>query len=163
MNDWTPKQLASQFRAGQRTGLIPLLVAAAKQAGLPPAYVVAVASRETRIQNILGDGGHGHGVMQIDDRSHREFLAEHPDWRTNPAPLIEHAAELLAYNCAAVRKRWPAFDDRQVRKVAASAYNAGMTNAAQGVSTGDSDRYTTGRDYGRDVLLRALVFEDLLG
>lgn len=163
MSNWTPKQLHSQYIAAQKRGLIPLLVAAAEKVGLPPSYVVAVASRETRIQNIAGDGGHGHGVMQIDDRSHREILAAHPDWRTNPVPLIEYGARLLASNRTTAQKRWPAFDDRQLLKVAASAYNCGPGNAAAGVSTGDSDRYTTGHDYGRDVLARMRVFEELLG
>ncbi len=34
---------------------------------------MAIASRETNMRNIVGDGGHGYGIMQIDDRSY-------PDW-----------------------------------------------------------------------------------
>ena len=38
-----------------------------------PRDFVAIASRETNMRNIIGDGGHGYGIMQIDDRSFPEW------------------------------------------------------------------------------------------
>lgn len=37
---------------------------------LPPRILFAVGSRETNLTDEIGDGGHGHGVFQLDDRSH---------------------------------------------------------------------------------------------
>ena len=44
---------------------------AAERYQLPPEILLAIASRETNMRNIIGDGGHGYGIMQIDDRSFR--------------------------------------------------------------------------------------------
>lgn len=38
--------------------------------GLPRMLLFAVGSRETNLTNEVGDFGHGHGVWQLDDRSH---------------------------------------------------------------------------------------------
>jgi peptidoglycan hydrolase-like protein with peptidoglycan-binding domain len=38
--------------------------------GLPRMLLFAVGSRETNLTNEVGDSGHGHGVWQLDDRSH---------------------------------------------------------------------------------------------
>ena len=38
--------------------------------GLPKMLLFAVGSRETNLTNEVGDVGHGHGVWQLDDRSH---------------------------------------------------------------------------------------------
>lgn len=38
--------------------------------GLPRMLLFAVGSRETNLINEVGDFGHGHGVWQLDDRSH---------------------------------------------------------------------------------------------
>lgn len=35
---------------------------------------MAIASRETNMHNVVGDGGHGYGIMQIDDRNFPEGL-----------------------------------------------------------------------------------------
>jgi peptidoglycan hydrolase-like protein with peptidoglycan-binding domain len=39
-------------------------------------------------------------------------------------------------------------------KAACSAYNGGEGGAARGLREGDSDKYTTGHDYGADVVAR---------
>jgi hypothetical protein len=54
----------------------PQITAAAQRNGLDPTLLAAVAAQETggpganSGANIVGDGGHGHGVFQIDDRYH---------------------------------------------------------------------------------------------
>ena len=39
--------------------------------GLPRMMLFAIGSRETNLTNEVGDGGHGHGVWQLDDRWHQ--------------------------------------------------------------------------------------------
>ena len=54
----------------------PQIAAAARQHGVDPVLLAAVAAQETggpgadSGRNIIGDGGHGHGIFQIDDRYH---------------------------------------------------------------------------------------------
>jgi hypothetical protein len=54
----------------------PAIAQAAASHGVDPTLLAAVAAQETggpgsnAGRNIVGDGGHGHGVFQIDDRYH---------------------------------------------------------------------------------------------
>lgn len=38
--------------------------------GLATNLLYAVGSRETNLMNEVGDGGHGHGLFRLDNRSH---------------------------------------------------------------------------------------------
>lgn len=78
-----------------------------------------------------GDGGHGHGIGQVDDRSH-DIPA---DWATNVAWQVDRSAEILAAALAA--------EGGDVVR-AANRYNSGQ---------GETSR-TTGKDYGPDVAER---------
>lgn len=109
--------------------------------GLPAFLLFAVGSRETNLRNVIGDGGHGFGVFQRDNRS----------WHVGPSYLndvrkqAEDAATLLKANYAAL-KDW---------KAACSAYNCGLGGTRKSLAAGhDSDYRTTGKDYGRDVMAR---------
>src|ERR1700680_3961523 len=77
----------------------PRLAAAATRHPLDPRLLAAVAAQETggpasdSGRNIVGDGGHGHGVFQIDDRWHsfaRTTAA------MDPAANAAYAAGMLA-------------------------------------------------------------------
>jgi hypothetical protein len=48
--------------------------AAAKAPHVDRALVEALASRETNMRNIVGDGGHGRGMFQADDRYQEAWL-----------------------------------------------------------------------------------------
>jgi hypothetical protein len=54
----------------------PQISQAARRYGLDPVLLAAIAAQETggpgadSGRNIVGDGGHGHGLFQIDDRYH---------------------------------------------------------------------------------------------
>jgi hypothetical protein len=141
---------------------------AANAHNLPLAYILAIASRETNMRNMLGDGGNGVGLMQIDIRYHAiaRQAKQAGSWQNDPEPLIDYGASLLRGNYDWARTTWPDFgsaaNGRGWYKIAASAYNAGRGGARRGVLQGDSDRYTTGRNYGRDVLARQLSFQALL-
>lgn len=97
---------------------------------LPQFLLFAVGSRETNLTDEEGDGGHGWGVWQRDNRS----------WNVGPAYLADvhqqavDAATLLVSNFHSCGG-WPG---------ACSKYNSGTC----------SDANTTGHDYGADVMGR---------
>jgi peptidoglycan hydrolase-like protein with peptidoglycan-binding domain len=149
-------QLAEQVSRSRARGWAPIMSKAEKRHDLPAGLLLAVASRETDMEDIVGDKGHGRGLFQIDDRFHAEWLAAHgaPGPATTPrvGDAVEFAASMLESNLAfAMQNGVPAAD--QVR-FACSAYNAGPGGALTGQRSGDCDRKTTGGDYGRDVLER---------
>jgi hypothetical protein len=161
-NLMTPEAARQEFERAHAAGLVQLLVQAAQNHGIDGAVALGLGSRETNLVNELGDGDHGIGVCQVDRRFHdiAQQAFESGSWRTNPGPLIDFAMGLLAGNVAWARRQFPAFD---AVKIALSAYNAGQGGAARGVAEGDSDRFTTGGDYGQDTLQRADLFRQLLG
>jgi Transglycosylase SLT domain len=77
----------------------PQIAAAANRHGIDPALLAAVAAQETggpgtnAGRNVLGDGGHGHGLFQIDDRSHA--FAQTPQ-ALDPSSNAEYAAGMLS-------------------------------------------------------------------
>ena len=154
-NDWTRAELQAQYHAARETGLAQELGEAARVHGLAPALVLAVASRETGIRNLRGDGGHGYGPMQEDDRSH----GIPADWRTDPRTILSACCGILSGYIGWAAKQYPALDEV---KIGVAAYNAGPGGAAYGVARGDCDLRTTGGDYARDVLARRGVFEGMV-
>lgn len=111
---------------------------------LPPRTLYALGSRETNLsahfEQTPGDGGHGHGTWQLDDRSHKIPKPFPMDMQCDMAAAL--IASLIAHFKGNV-------------KAAFSAYNAGIGGAERGLrETGNSDQYTTGRDYGQDTLDR---------
>lgn len=101
----------------------PQIEAAAQRFGLKPALLAAVAAQETggpgasSGANVVGDGGHGHGVFQIDDRYHA--FASTPA-AMDPGQNATYAAGLLS---GLLQK----FGGNE--RAALSAYNAGSPTA----------------------------------
>lgn len=125
------------------------ILAASKKYNIPPEIITGVISRETNGQNILGDGGHGHGLMQIDDRFHGDFLRSHQNG-LDPASNIDYGTSLL-------RQNLDHFGGDYGKALA--AYNAGIGGVERAIRNGRSaDSATTGNDYGSDVLNRARNF-----
>jgi soluble lytic murein transglycosylase-like protein len=128
-------------------------VSAAAKFGLPPALLAALASRESRCGGVLshdgwGDRGNAFGIMQVDKRFHE--IAGEPD----PASLghIEQATGIFAAFLAKIIDRHADWEDKNLLKGAAVAYNAGIGTVQ---TVGAMDRGTTGNDYGSDVIARA--------
>lgn len=69
--------------------------AAGKKYGVPPALLAAIGLQETHLRNEIGDYGHGHGVMQIDDRYHAAWLRSHANG-LDPTSNIFMAASMIA-------------------------------------------------------------------
>jgi spore coat assembly protein SafA len=125
------------------------IMASSQKYNVPPEIITAVISRETNGRNIIGDGGHGHGLMQIDDRYHGSFLRNNHNG-LDPATNIDYGTSIIRDNL----NRY----NGDFRK-ALAAYNAGQGNVDRAVANGLSpDAYTTGRNYGADVLQRAREF-----
>lgn len=111
-----------------------------------------------------GDRGHGHGLMQIDSGSHRDFLVALfddgvPLW-TDPAFNVLYAARLLHRNLATLGGDYVP---------AVAAYNAGLSRVRRAllklpkyptpqVKLATVDALTTGKDYVSDVLRRRAKF-----
>jgi uncharacterized protein (TIGR02594 family) len=151
----------------------PELIAVMQQA-LGPNWMVwvlcGIASRESRFGLLLdaeglGDGGHGHSIMQIDDRSHPAFCAG-DDWKDLAASLeyvhknvIVSSFNYLGDCCFEVLQG----DYAALFRASIAGYNCGPGNVRKALEAGeDVDARTTGRDYSADVLKRARGFKEVL-
>lgn len=128
---------------------------AARLFDLPPALLAAIASRESRGGAVLdskgeGDGGHGFGIMQVDNR--------------NPFPIkrdggpagqshINQATEILRNKLKAISQNFAELSEVEQLEMAVSRYNGG-----KGLKPPNSDTGTTGGDYMNDVWARARFY-----
>jgi hypothetical protein len=64
----TESELSAQYQ--RASSAWPFIHQTELAHGLPGMLLFAVGSRETNLTNEVGDFGHGHGVWQLDDRSH---------------------------------------------------------------------------------------------
>lgn len=132
--------------------------------------LLAVMSRETNMQNITGDGGHGRGGWQQDDRWQEDFLSRTegceprtstPRWDSclpkGRVPTIsagaKRCAAMLEAGVVEAGRAGVPFGSRL--RVAVAGYNGGMTAAIDAWEHGNVDAATTGGDYSADVLERA--------
>jgi len=74
-----------------------------------------------------GDGGHGHGLMQIDDRWHADWLGAN-DW-TDPATNIDGGASIFAGDIVQAEALNLGSDDLTLM-AALSAYNTGSVSGS---------------------------------
>lgn len=146
-----------------------LISAAAERHGLRSEVVAGIVMRESGggLSKWLdkpgpegrGDGGHGHGLMQIDDRFFKDFCAgEH--WK-DPAGNIGFGAALLSSKRASLMN-WLILSKDAAERPAIAAYNCGEGNVRKAIDAGaDVDLYTTGHDYSRAVLAYAEAYRGL--
>ncbi len=129
--------------ATEGVNFAPEIVGAAQRYGLDPTLLAAVAAQETGGpgsnggRNEVGDGGHGRGVFQIDDRWH-DFAKTGA--AMDPAKNADYAAGMLS----GLLKRYGGNV-----KEALSTYNSGSPTA-KGTSTTWADGQTL--DYADSVL-----------
>jgi hypothetical protein len=154
----TAAQLAASLERARAAGFDRICLEAEQRAGLPRGLLLAVSSRETHCRDIVGDGGHGRGYFQIDDRSHQAFLGKHgvlAGGTPPPRAAAAYAAQLLLDNGTFGRRNGVKPGD--LLKFSLSAYNTGAGNAIKGYRAGDSDRTTANGNYGADVLDRHAI------
>ncbi len=130
-------------------------IAAGSAFGLPPALLAAIASRESRGGAVLthggfGDGGHGFGIMQVDDRN--PFPVVH-DGGPAGQPHINQATKILAGKLSSIRQSFLDLSEVEQLQMAVSRYNGGA-----GKRPPNSDQGTTGGDYMNDVWARARFY-----
>lgn len=112
---------------------------------LPPFLLYALGSRETNLRNVVGDGGHGHGIWQRDDRS----WDVPADYLSTPKRQAVDAGNLLM----SLQRRF--VTQPNAWHCAVAAYNAGGGAVTRALSAGKPcDSVTTGGDYSADVLAR---------
>lgn len=112
---------------------------------VPPFLLYAIGSRETNLRNVVGDGGHGHGIWQRDDRS----WTIPADYLQTPGKQANDAANLLM----SLQRRFEVQPNAWTCAIA--AYNAGGGSVARALANGqEPDSVTTGRDYAADVVER---------
>lgn len=140
------------------------IMSAAQRHGARACVVAAILSRETRglPKFFIGDGGHGCGPMQIDDRSFPDVCREYKAGRKTNAEMIDFGAKVLREKVMALRENRHLGGDRVKLECAGiAAYNCGQGNVAKLLAAGrDVDAYTTGKDYSADVLERAAFFAE---
>lgn len=163
----TQHEILNQLHSLRHTGFAAKLEQQATAHGFPAPFFFAIASRETNCLNILGDPRngefHGVGIIQIDIQHPIARQArDSGSFKTNPDPLLEFGAQLLKDNINQATQKFPNLNAQQHLKTAASGYNCGMASAIAGALQGDSDRHTTQHNYGRDVMSRMAIFEELI-
>ena len=128
---------AGSLLASQGVAYAPQIATAARRHGVDPDLLAAVAAQETggpgsnAGRNVVGDGGHGRGLFQIDDRWHS--FAQSPA-AMDPAQNADYAAGMIS----GLLSRYGGNVHR-----ALSAYNAGSPDA-----TGTTTQWPDGRRLG---------------
>lgn len=162
-----------------------------REQSIDPFLIFALGDRETNWGQTIGgpagtgDNGHGHGLMQIDDRSWASWLQAN-DW-TDPYTNISKGVEILKGNISFFSKKssvasltdgtrvylgpssaakrgvlvgnYP--DPRPLSgmslwQAAIAAYNTGAGNVLRNLAAGRPAEFTTtGGDYTSDVVARA--------
>jgi hypothetical protein len=174
-------ELSEELVAAARYGA--LIEAGAAEAGLLPAVVAGLGSRQSRWGMALKprgaegtvdlaprpftrpwrdaplppDGlGFGRGLLRIDYDA--QAFAREGDWH-DAAANIAHGCRMLAEARTLLRRR-TVLHGRALLRGALAAINCGTGNVLQAIRQGlDLDFYTSGRDYSRDVLHRAGFFQ----
>jgi hypothetical protein len=174
MPNWTENDIKKQFQRAKDNGWIAQFKKSAAEYEVPPELLMAIASRETNMRNIVGDGGHGYGIMQIDDRSYPDWC--HSGLWKDATAGIQKGASVLDAKRETIRdgqgKRLKVggvsftgksnLSAAELLRTAVAAYNAGLW-AYYGLSrNGNPDARTTGHDYSADTLARAKVFAALM-
>lgn len=120
----------------------PFIELVEAQYHLPRLTLYAVGSRETNLTNEVGDGGHGHGVWQLDNRSH------------DIPPGFDANVELQAVRAAGMLAALRGTFGGDAR-AAFAAYNAGAGTVEYNLAHGlDIDTGTAHGDYSIDVAQR---------
>lgn len=130
-----------------------------KQHEIPKGLMFAIASRETGMQNRCGDGDHGHGVFQVDDRYWADELRS---WGVTPGavpcevPRIGKQSHFAAHYLVDAREFGIAngVPEKLGWRFAIAAYNAGFYGALWGWEAGNLQKYTAHGNYVSDVLYR---------
>jgi hypothetical protein len=174
-------QLQIEYERAKKLGWLPYFREAATKYDFPVEILMAIGSRETELNPYYlkhpgdyRDGTyHGYGLMQMDIGSYPDWIKE-GHWK-NARDCILKGAEVLASKRKGIQNgqgkkhkvgkqefTGAKIAGADLLRVAIAAYNSGDW-AYYNYSTGhDPDRFTTGKNYSKDVLRRAVRFGQLL-
>jgi hypothetical protein len=174
MGNWNNNDIKKQFVRAQSKGWIAAFKKAGTDYDFPPELLMGIASRETNMNNIIGDSGHGYGIMQIDDRSF-------PDWCHSGAwkdaiAGIGKGALVLDGKREQIRSGQgkklsvggnsfvgkPNLTASELLRAAVAAYNSGLWAYYELTKNGNPDGHTTGKDYSADTYARTAIFKGLM-
>ncbi len=135
------------------------------QAGVPPALVLGLMSRESGFGSLLdaqgyGDHGNGYGILQVDKNAHTPVT----DGGFDGEGHTTQAMGVLTDAIDTVRQAHPLWTSDQQLARAVALYNGGQvpTQPTNPATWEHMDKGTTGKDYSRDVWARAQWFADHL-
>lgn len=137
-----------------------IILRVAKEQGVDPMIIVALGQHESRWGQALdndgkGDNGHGHGIMQIDDRSHLAWLDSH-NWR-DPYTNVTYGAQVFKQAYSYMGQKGLT-GDKQL-EAAIAAYNAGPGTVWGAIAKGlPPDAVTYTKHYANDVLRRISIY-----
>src|SRR5687768_13346194 len=106
-------------------------VQAANRHGLSVSILKGIAMVETNGTNIDGDGGHGRGMMQIDDRPANGQKGWIDEWVRSGRPIPENiakGAEILAGKRESLKRIVPGIEGDDLQYAMVAAYNTGEGN-----------------------------------
>lgn len=144
---------------GTKVGInyVPYVITSANKYGLDPVLLFAIMWQESRWGETLstkgpdgtGDHGHGRGLMQIDDRAHRDWIAKN-NWQ-DPATNISYGAKVLADNVSFFKNK--GYSGNELTFNSLAAYNTGAGNVMNSIKAQISAEHTTAnRNYSSSVL-----------
>jgi hypothetical protein len=135
---------------------------------LPGAVVAAIITRETAALDQyctppptgqLGDGGHGCGPMQVDDRSWPTWCGQWKAGQLQVVDGIHMGCFVLAAKVKAIARILPQMPDDMKLRAAVAAYNCGEGNVRRAyMASADLDKYTANGNYSADVMERAAYY-----
>lgn len=170
MSDYAEVERALKSFGRSRYEAVEAIAAEGYNDTIGPALLCAIGYQESGLKNIVGDYGHGRGFLQIDDRSHKEFLSRaagclsgqwtfvqghraiEPGYAPGLARATYYAISLLRGNQNYAKAS--GVKAEHVQRFAVAAYNCGAGNALRAYRSGgisSIDRYTAHGNYSRRV------------
>lgn len=156
-----PQSEEEKFTASLPSNAKPyaqVILRVAREEGISPQLIFAIGEQESRWGQALspagpggtGDGGHGHGIMQIDDRSFGDWLLTN-NW-TDPYTNVKKGVKILKSKRSYLASRVPA---ALLEEATIAAYNTGEGRVAKSVAAGlHPDATTAGGAYSANVYRR---------
>lgn len=176
----TPADLRHEHNNLSTAALAAINRAAAPAPHVDAAMLMALASRETNMRNVVGDSGHGRGMWQADDRWQEVWLKTHRGcksgtsipiyrdaWAKGRVLTISDGAKFatltLEANVSACIRENVRNGDRMF--VAVAAWNMGLHGALVAYKRGGRsavDAGTTHKDYATDVFERLVYLRRIM-
>lgn len=132
-----------------------IILRVADEEGISPYLIYAIGEQESRWGGALsydgkGDGGHGHGIMQIDDRSFGSWLASN-NWK-DPYTNVKKGVQILKGKRRYLENKVPS---DKLEEASIAAYNTGEGNVAKSIAAGrHPDSTTAGGAYSANIYRR---------